>query len=206
MWRLAICSEPDRTRASTRSRRCGRALVLARRLMLSFAFAAPAAAQHATTQEEALAAAFPAPAVIERRTAYLSSDQLEAVQRAAGAGQNVSQSVVSYYVASRNGRPLGVAYFDSHRVRTLSEVVMVLVTPDDRIRRIEVLKFMEPPEYRAPEPWLEQFTGKTLTPALHVKRDIVNMTGATLTSRAVTEAVRRVLALHGVIAPFAGQR
>ena len=205
MLRLAICSEPERARASTRSPRCGRALVLARALLVSFTFAAPAAAQQATTQEEALAAAFPAPAVIERRTAYLSDEQLDAVQRAAGAG-NISQRVVSYYVASRNGRPIGVAYFDSHRVRTLSEVVMVLVTPDDRIRRIEVLKFMEPPEYRAPEPWLEQFTGKTLTPALHVKRDIVNMTGATLTSRAVTEAVRRVLALHEVIAPFADAR
>ena len=204
MLRLAICSEPERARASTRSPRCGRGLALARALLVSFTFAAPAAAQQATTQEEALAAAFPAPAVIERRTAYLSGEQLEAVQRAAG--KNISQSVVSYYVASRNGRPIGVAYFDSHRVRTLSEVVMVLVSPDDRIRRIEVLKFMEPPEYRAPEPWLDQFTGKTLTPALHVKRDIVNMTGATLTSRAVTEAVRRVLALHDVIAPFADAR
>lgn len=204
MLHLAICSELEPVRGSTRSPGCGRAL--AHTLLLSFALAAPAAAQQATTQEEALAAAFPAPAVIERRTAYLSSEQLQAVQRAAGVSQNVSQSVVSYYLASRNGQPIGVAYFDSHRVRTLSEVVMVLVTPEDRLRRIEVLKFMEPPEYRAPEPWLEQFTGKTLTPALHVKRDIVNMTGATLTSRAITDAVRRVLALHAVIAPFTAAR
>lgn len=180
--------------------------MLALALLLSAVSGGAAAAQQATTQEEALAAAFPAPAVIERRTAYLSDEQLEAVRRAAGERSSTSQSVVSYYLASRNGRPIGVAYFDSHRVRTLAEVVMVLVTPEGRVRRIEVLKFMEPPEYRAPDGWLAQFAGKGLTPALDVKRDIVNMTGATLTSRAVTDAVRRVLALHAVIDPFADQR
>ena len=79
----------------------------------------------------------------------------------------MTQSVVTHYVArDRNNRLLGVAYFDSHRVRTLGEVVMVVVTPDGRTRSIEVLKFAEPPEYRAPDAWLRQFAGKPLTPAL----------------------------------------
>ena len=79
---------------------------------------------------------------------------------------------------------------------------MIVVTPEGTIRRIEVLKFSEPPEYQAPESWLGQFEGKELTPELLLKRSIVNMTGATLTSRAVTQASRRVLALNKVIDPF----
>jgi Na+-translocating ferredoxin:NAD+ oxidoreductase RnfG subunit len=115
----------------------------------------------------------------------------------------VSQSVVTYYVGSRDGATVGVAYFDAHRVRTLEEVLMVVVQPDDRIGRIEVLRFSEPPEYRPLEPWMAQFQGKELTPTLSLKRDIAMMTGATLTSNAVTRAVRRVLALHRRIRPLA---
>ena len=80
---------------------------------------------------------------------------------------------------------------------------MIVVTPEERIERIEILKFSEPPEYRAPESWLDQFKGQDLSEELSVKRSIVNMTGATLTSRAVTHAARRALALHRVISPFA---
>ncbi|HEX6106552.1 MAG TPA: FMN-binding protein, partial [Gemmatimonadales bacterium] len=103
----------------------------------------------------------------------------------------------------REGRPVGVAYFDSHRVRTLNEVLMIVVEPDDRIRSIEVLRFAEPPEYHASEAWLRQFEGRGLTPELSLKSAIPNMTGATLTSHAVTRAARRVLALHQRIGPFA---
>ena len=111
-------------------------------------------------------------------------------------------SVVTYYLATLNGAPTGVAYFDAHRVRTLPEVVMFVVGPDGRIKRSEVLRFSEPPEYKAPEKWRKQLEGKALEPDLSLKRGIVNLTGATLTAKALTDAARRVLALHAVIQPF----
>jgi Na+-translocating ferredoxin:NAD+ oxidoreductase RnfG subunit len=115
----------------------------------------------------------------------------------------VAQSVVSYYVATRDEKPVGVAYFDSHRVRTVNQVLMIVLRPDDRISGIEVLRFAEPPEYKPGEPWLAQFQGKALSPKLSLRGDIAMMTGATLTSNAVTRAARRVLALHHQIRPFA---
>jgi hypothetical protein len=160
--------------------------------------------------QEALKSAFPAPAVVERRTAFLKPDDLDAIRAAAGPDAPVSQRVISYYLAKRNGRPVGVAYFDSHRVRTLNEVVMIVVEPfgsyanaTGRIRSIEVLRFAEPPEYHASDAWLDQFEGKPLTPELSLKGAIANMTGATLTSNAIVRAARRVLATHERIAPFA---
>ncbi|HXE56924.1 MAG TPA: FMN-binding protein [Gemmatimonadales bacterium] len=161
-----------------------------------------AAAQERLTQDEALRLAFPPPARLERRTAFLDSADLAAVRRAAGEDAATSQRVVTYYLARRDGRPLGVAYFDGHRVRSLQEVLMVVVTPDGRIQRLEVLRFDEPPEYRPPEGWLRQFRGKALDDDLSLRGGIVRMTGATLTSQAVTRAARRVLALHRVIRPF----
>ncbi len=182
-------------------------MVVARvRLALALAVALPAgmpgrlSAQ--LTLQEALEAAFPPPAAVERRTAFLSAADLAAIRSEAGPDAPVSQSVVTYYVGTRDGAPVGVAYFDVHRVRTLEEVLMVVVQPDGRVGRIEVLRFSEPPEYRPREPWLAQFQGKELTPTLSLKRDIAMMTGATLTSNAVTRAARRVLALHRRIRPL----
>lgn len=159
-------------------------------------------AQVLLTQEEALDLAFPPPATVERRSAFLDEAQLQEARRLAGDDVSVDQSVVTHYVAHRDGRPMGVAYFDVHRVRTMREVVMIVVSPEGVIDRVEVLRFAEPPEYMASEAWIDQLEGQTLTPELDVGREIINMTGATLTSGALTRASRRVLAIHRVVDPF----
>jgi Na+-translocating ferredoxin:NAD+ oxidoreductase RnfG subunit len=156
------------------------------------------------TQDEALRLAFPAPATVTRATAFLSDAQLDTARTLAGKGVDVTQRIVTYYVGREGDKPVGVAYFDSHRVRTLNEVVMVVVTPAGAIRQIEILRFAEPPEYRATEHWLAQFDGQPLDQRLSLKGSVANLTGATLTSNAVVACARRVLALHGVIRPFAG--
>lgn len=155
------------------------------------------------TQDEALALAF-GPADVERRTAFLDDDQMDRAGALAGSGARIERGVLSYYVATDGGTPVGVAYFDAHRVRTLQEVLMVVVDPEGRVERVETVSFREPPEYRAPEGWMEQFLGRTLDDELSLRGGIAPMTGATLTANAVTAAVRRVLALHQVIDPFGG--
>jgi len=162
--------------------------------------AGPGAAQD-LTQDEALALAFPT-AELERRTAFLDDDELARARTLAGEDVEVDQGVVTYYLALRDGRPVGAAYFDAHRVRTLAEVVMVVVDDRDRIERLEVLRFMEPPDYRAPDGWIDQLEGRRLDDGLSLKGGVATMTGATLTARALVRASRRVLALHAVIRPF----
>ena len=139
---------------------------------------------------------------MERRTAYLSEQELERARTLAGADVNVEAAIVTYYVGRDGSRSVGVAYFDAHRVRTLQEVLMIVVTPEAQVKSIEVLRFSEPRDYLAPGGWLEQFERRGLDEELSVRRGIVNITGATLTSSAVTRAVRRTLALHDVVAPF----
>ena len=164
--------------------------------------AAPAAGQTLMTQDEALAAAFPAPARVARETAFLTDAQLTRARALAGSDVEVDQGVVTYYAATRDGRPAGVAYFDAHQVRTKAEVVMVVVTPEGRVERVDVLRFLEPPQYRAPAGWIDQIEGRALDADLAMTGAIRNISGATLTARALTRAVRRVLALHAVIDPF----
>ena len=76
------------------------------------------------TQDEALRLAF-SDAVVERRTAYLEQEQVE--EAAESAGVPVTSALVPHYVATLDGEPVGVAYFDTHVVRTEAETVMVVV-------------------------------------------------------------------------------
>jgi len=170
--------------------------------LAALALPGAATAQVFMSQEEALRLAFPAPATIERETAYLTDADLARARALAGERVGVEQSIVTYYVGRRGGAAAGVAYFDVHRVRTLPEVLMIVVGPDGRVQRVEVIKFTEPPDYLAPEGWLAQFRNRHLDNRVSTKGGIVNMTGATLTSNAVIDAVRRVLALHQVIGPL----
>ncbi len=186
-----------------RSAICSKVRASASHLLLLGASAAAAEAQTSLTQDEALRLAFPEPAVVERQTAFLDDTDLERARELAGGDVKIDGRVISYYVGRVGGEALGVAYFDAHRVRTLSEVLMFVVTPGSRIARIEVLRFAEPPEYRAPENWLDQFTGLGLSERLSLRGSILNITGATLTAGAVTTASRRILALHSVINPLA---
>jgi FMN-binding protein len=77
---------------------------------------------------------------------------------------------------------------------------MVVVGPAGAIARIEVLSFSEPEEYLPREHWYAQFPGKVLDGELAMRRGVRPVSGATLTARATTDAARRVLALHQVLA------
>ena len=151
------------------------------------------------TQEEALRLAFPG-ATVERRTAFLTEAQQKEAQKLSGDDQ-LPRALVSFYVARKDGREVGTAYFDTHVVRTMPETILVVVDPAGILARVEVLSFSEPEEYLPRPRWYAQFPGKPLDAELSVKRGVRPVVGATLTARATTAATRRVLALHRVLHP-----
>ena len=155
------------------------------------------------TRDEALRLAFGDEAV-EGTSVFLTDNQLTRAKELAGDGVEIRSALVTRFVDA-DGKS---AYFDTHLVRTLQETLMVVVTPQATVERIEILSFLEPREYLPREAWLEQFGGRELDRDLALKRKIHGITGATLSARAVTEATRRVLATHQAIsdsAPAAGQ-
>jgi hypothetical protein len=152
------------------------------------------------TQSQALALAFPEGAKVERQAVFLTEAQLAKARELAGPEVHLESALVTRYVGTdASGKPIGTAYFDNHRVRTVDETLMVVVDPAGRASRIEVLDFDEPPDYLPKKGWLAQLLGRELDDELRVKRGIRPITGASLSSKAATDAVRRVLALHRVI-------
>jgi len=151
------------------------------------------------TQEQALARAFPAPARVVRSTSFLSPEQQESARKVAQAP--VESAVVTRYAAfGADGTFLGTAYFDAHVVRTASEVLMVVVAPDRTVRSVDVLAFGEPQDYLPRGGWLKRMEGKRQEDGLFVGRALAHVTGATLTTRSIAAAVRRVLAVHAQLA------
>lgn len=149
------------------------------------------------TPEEALALAFP-DCRIERVTEYLS--EVEEERAVELAREKLASRIVRPYRAYRAGQLIGTAYFDAHRVRTKSEVLMLVVGPDQRLGRVEVLAFAEPLEYLPKANFYAQFPGRGLDAELDLKRAIRGVSGATLSAQSATAAARRTLALHRVLA------
>lgn len=146
--------------------------------------------------EEALRLAFPN-ATVERKTAFLTPQELTRARTEAAV--EVRSAVVVQYLARRDGRLIGTAYFDTHRVRTLEETVLVVVDLAGKVARIETLSFREPTEYLPRATWYAQFLGRGLDSELKLDRAIRPVTGATLTATAAVAAVRRTLAIHHVL-------
>lgn len=133
----------------------------------------------------------------ERETHLLSKAEQSACSEKA-VQENISALVTRYTVRDETGI-VGYAYLDKHLVRTLPQTVMVAVDKDGALVGIRVLAFREPAEYMAREGWLEQFRGKTAEDEIRMKRNIDGITGATLTSRAVTQCARRTMVIHRVL-------
>ena len=160
--------------------------------------ASPAAARVLLTQPQALALAFADGGKPERRTAYLTEAQRQAAEESGRV--KIDARVWPYYVGVSSRGVTGYAYFDTHVVRSMPETLMVVLEPGGEVRAVEVLSFLEPDDYLPNARWLAQFRGKALKDDLVAHRGVRNLGGASLTSQAAADAVRRVLAVHAAAA------
>lgn len=158
-------------------------------------------AAQALSREEAMASVFPGARIRAERVFLTEAQQKDA--EAAG-GVPVERALVARYVAEQDGRVVGRAYVDTHVVRTKRESLLVSLDTNGRVKRVDVIAFLEPPEYEASARWRDQYLNRVLDDDLEVHRAIRPMAGATLTARAVNEAVRRVLAIDAVLQAAGG--
>lgn len=76
----------------------------------------------------------------------------------------------------------------------------VALAPGGAVRQIEVLEYRESHGYEIRGPkWRDQFKGKTADAKLKLNDDIFNLSGATISCRAVTQGVKRLLATYELV-------
>jgi len=167
-------------------------------LALALSLAAPSSVRPEVllTENAALERAFPG-TTTRRRTVYLTPDQVEAVQRKARS--RLPSAMVTVYEARSGGELIGRAVLDTSVVRTMPATVLTVIAPDGTLRMALVLQFTEPPDYLPREGWLKTLEGQALDDDLWPGRGVRRVTGATLTVQALTDAVRRALALHALV-------
>lgn len=151
------------------------------------------------TAEEALDLAF-GEATVEKKTTFLTEEQVARVAKRAGS-KLPTKIARPYEARDAKGELIGVAYFDTHRVRSLSETLMIVVDPEYRIERVEVIAFREPDLYCPRPSFFAQFQGKRLDSDLRIGRSIRGVSGSTLTCDATLKSARRLLALHEELFP-----
>lgn len=172
-------------------------LLLLAGLGISFLSPALSEAKVFYAKDEALKIAFPDADQVEMRTFILRDTEVQKAEQLART--RIESKLFTFYIGKRGGRVIGYAAIDAHTVRTLPETFMVVLSPEGSVKTTLILAFHEPPEYLASERWLKQFQDKKLSPELGVGRDIAGIAGSTLTSQAMTQGVRKILALFEIL-------
>ena len=157
---------------------------------MAAAAAAPVSATVYLTIQAAQQAMFPGARFVPHDLAF-TPDQRKIIAKASGAG---SFDKVQRVWDVRSGN--GGGWFIVDRVLGKHEMITYAVAlgPDGAVRRIEILEYRETygGEVRNPN-WRQQFVGKRFGSQLQLGKDIKNISGATLSSRHVTDGVRRLL-------------
>ena len=158
---------------------------------------APASATVYLSIAAAQQALFPGARFVEHPLA-LSDAQRKAIARAAGApGYDKVQRV---WEARSGDRRAG--WFMLDRVMGKHEFITyaLALAPDGTVRGIEILEYRETygGEIRNAN-WRRQFVGKRPGSQLQLDKDIKNISGATLSSRHVTEGVKRLLITYQML-------
>lgn len=155
--------------------------------------AAPATAATYFSVEQAQRAMLPGQR-LSPMAVTLTPEQARAVQRATGV--RVREPVLRAWRAA-NG-----SWFYVDRVLGKHEMITFALTIDasGAVSGVEILDYRETygDAIRNPR-WRAQFTGKRFGAPLKLDRDIVNLSGATLSSAHVTDGIRRLLATHALV-------
>lgn len=161
------------------------------------ATAAPVSAAVYLTVEAAQQVMFPGARFLERNLAF-TPEQRKAIARASGVG-GFDRVQRVWDVRSGNTR---VGWLIVDRVLGKHEMITyaVALTPDGAVKRVEILEYREAygGEIRN-ERWRKQFVGKRFGSTLQLGKDIRNISGATLSSRHVTDGVRRLLVTYQLL-------
>jgi uncharacterized protein with FMN-binding domain len=87
-------------------------------------------------------------------------------------------------------------YFVVERVVGKHEYITVAIgiNPNGTVKQIEIMDYRESYGYEVRDPsWRAQFVGKSASSPLQLGADIKNISGATLSSKHITDGVKRVL-------------
>jgi Na+-translocating ferredoxin:NAD+ oxidoreductase RnfG subunit len=124
-------------------------------------------------------------------TTYLSVEQ---AQHAIFPGASFTSAGGNVWKASTGGTFIVDQVVGKHEFITMA----LGINANGTVKGIEIMQYNESYGYEVRNPsWRAQFIGKSASSPLELGSDIRNISGATLSSKHITDAVKRLLQAHG---------
>jgi Na+-translocating ferredoxin:NAD+ oxidoreductase RnfG subunit len=172
-----------------------RNLIILLALSIAICASRPSLATVFYSKEEAFELAFGAGAGVETLPVFLTDEQINEVEHTAKV--KLESKLFTFYQGKNRDQIVGYAALESHTVRTQAETILIVLSPDGELIRVEMLAFHEPPEYQPPAHWFEKLYRRK--PAeFYLNQGVDGISGATLSSRAALDSVRKVMSIFQV--------
>jgi thiamine biosynthesis lipoprotein len=162
--------------------------------------ALPAAAEVYLNESQALAVVFGENATVHRDEKTLDAATRTRLEHSIDL--EFPETSYTFFINDRGGRPGGYAVVLNEIGKSEPITFMVGMTPDGKVAEVAIMVFRENRGWEVKEKrFLNQFRGKTAKSSIRVNEDILNYTGATLSSKAVARGVKRALLLLDTFYP-----
>jgi Na+-translocating ferredoxin:NAD+ oxidoreductase subunit G len=128
----------------------------------------------------------------------LNDDQRSAIEKRSNVRQRWKKQQV--WRAEKTGEFIGWLIIDQVLGKHEFITYATGLTPNGKVQGIEILTYLETYGYQVRNAeWRQKFVGKTIADPFDLNVDIPNISGATLSTRNVTNGVKRLLALQQVM-------
>jgi len=146
------------------------------------------------TETQAAAVLFP-DIKMEPRWMDLSPDEIKQIKKAKNDDQGLKPKVRVFWGPNKEALFIDTV-LGKHEFITYA----VAIDAPGQVKGIEILDYRETYGYQIRDKaWRQKFVGKTARDPLTLDKDIPNISGATLSSKHVTDGVRRVLQTYDIL-------
>ena len=157
--------------------------------------AVPAAANQYLTETQSLQIIFGADVAVRHETRSLSEEQRKQLE--SSSSLRFRESSYDFSIVEHEGKLAGYALILEETGKSEPITFMVGMTPEGKVLDVAIMIFRESRGWEVKEPrFLHQFHNKRVSDPIQIDRDLINYSGATLSSKAIARGVKRALLLQ----------
>lgn len=151
-------------------------------------------AERFLSREQAQKILYPSAEKFEEKNLELSANEVNQLSKSTAT--RLSSSKITYRIAKKGDAVLGIVFFDHTLGKHELIDYAVAVSPKGEVQGVEILEYRESHGWEIRNPkWRSQFLGKNSRSKLRLHSDVYNISGATISCRAITNGVKQILAI-----------
>ncbi|GMT50149.1 MAG: FMN-binding protein [bacterium] len=148
-------------------------------------------------KDQALKIAFPKAPSVKRKVVWFEDADIPKIEKLAR--QKLGLKRIVLYIGKKKDKITGYAIIDNVIGKKEYITYMLVISPKGKIKGVEILAFRESQGSEITNRgWRGQFKEKDIQDPIRLRQDITNISGATLSCRAITKGVRKLLAIFEI--------